>query len=213
LTEEQVGRLFQAFQQADASTTRKYGGTGLGLAISKSLAQLMGGAIGVVSTHGKGSTFWFTARLEKSVAEPAAAEASSEEAPAGLEGLHGARVLLVEDSKINQLVAIGLMEEARLTIDTADNGRIAVEKVAEGAYDLVLMDMQMPEMDGIEATKAIRADPRFAKLPIVAMTANAMAGDRERCLEAGMDDHVSKPIDPDELLRALQRWIHRQRVS
>jgi two-component system sensor histidine kinase/response regulator len=125
----------------------------------------------------------------------------------GLQRLYGARVLLVEDSKLNQMVAIGLMEDAKLTVDVADNGAIAVRMVGAADYDLVLMDMQMPVMDGIEATSAIRAFPRFERLPIVAMTANAMSSDRDRCLAAGMNDHIAKPIDPDEFFRMLKRWI------
>ncbi len=207
LTGEQSSRLFQAFQQADASTTRKYGGTGLGLAISKRLTELMGGTIGVTSEFGRGSTFWFTALLGKSTLAPASVDDTSVVDDSGLERLFGARVLLAEDSKLNQMVAIGLMEDARLAIDVAENGEAAVRMVRAGNYDLVLMDMQMPVMDGIAATQAIRGDPRFAALPIVAMTANAMDSDRERCFEAGMNDHVSKPIDPDELFRALRRWI------
>jgi two-component system sensor histidine kinase/response regulator len=125
----------------------------------------------------------------------------------GLDVLYGARVLLVEDARLNQVVAIGLMGDARLTVDIAENGEIAVRMVQAGDYDLVLMDMQMPVMNGIDATKAIRSIPGLALLPIVAMTANAMPGDRERCLAAGMNDHITKPIDPDELFRVLKRWI------
>jgi two-component system sensor histidine kinase/response regulator len=345
LTEEQIGRLFQAFSQADASTTRKYGGTGLGLTISKRLAELMGGEVGVSSQLGKGSTFWFTARLGKSTA-PArrklleadlrgrrvliiddnsqarsvlssvltgmtfvvdeaasgaegiemvrlAAEAGKPyeiafvdwqmpeidgietgqqiralpqlaapphlvmvtaygreevlkraeengfenvlikpvtastlfEAAAGVLGaeheasdvvrtgaafdvsrMRGVRVLLVEDNELNQEVAKGLLEEAKVTADLAENGEVAVRMVRERDYDAVLMDMQMPVMGGIEATQAIRSEPRFHDLPIIAMTANAMAADREKCLEAGMNDHVAKPIDPDELFAVLLRW-------
>jgi len=343
LTEEQMGRLFQAFEQADASTTRQHGGTGLGLAISKRLAQLMGGDVGVKSELGKGSTFWFTARLGNGALSPrhaarpdlrgrrvliiddnpqARAVLSSmltsmtfaaHEAPSGLEGiemvrlaaerqepyeivfvdwqmpgidgvetgkriralpnlpvrphlimvtaygreevlkqadsfasvlikpvtpsmlfdsamevlgadreriydvpagptldfsrLHDARVLLVEDNELNQEVALGLLKDAKMSIDVAENGEVAVRMVGTRKYDLVLMDMQMPVMDGIEATQAIRTNLQLRTLPIVAMTANVMASDREKCIEAGMNDHVAKPIDPDELFRVLLRWI------
>jgi two-component system sensor histidine kinase/response regulator len=348
MTEAQIERLFQAFEQADTSTTRKYGGTGLGLAISKRLAELMGGEVGVVSELGKGSTFRFTARLGKVTQlrpralrsdllgrrvliiddnSPARTVIASllenmtfvaDEAASGEEGIEmvrqaaeagqpyeiafvdwqmpkvdgietckrllaipgispphlvmvtaygreeilkraeetgidnvlvkpvtsstlfdttlsvlggsqqalnedyetpavdaartrGARVLLVEDNEINQEVAIGQLEDAEVNVDVADNGEIAVRMVKEKDYDLVLMDMQMPVMDGIEATKVIRADPRFETLPIVAMTANAMAADRDRCLEAGMNDHIAKPIDPDQLFNILLRWTGERR--
>ena len=346
LTEEQMGRLFQAFEQADASTTRQHGGTGLGLAISKKLAQLMGGDVGVTSEMGKGSTFWFTAYLGKGdaiakrLARPdlhgrraliiddnaQAREIESgmltsmtfivHEAPSGLEGiemvqqaaarnepydivfidwqmpgidgietgkriralpgpatpphlvmvtaygreevmkqaedaafdnvlvkpvtpsmlfdsavqalsddpqpaarevqvspsinleqLRGARVLLVEDNELNQEVAMGLLEPAHMSIDLAENGEVAVRMVNNNDYDLVLMDMQMPVMDGIAATKAIRANPRFNDLPIIAMTANAMDADRERTRAAGMNDHLSKPIDPDSMFTTVMKWI------
>ena len=347
LTPAQMGQLFQSFQQADASTTRKYGGTGLGLAISKKLAELMGGTVGVDSVHGHGSTFWFTAMLEvgqqqrrallpqpdlrgrhvlvvddndsaravlsdllhsmtfevtaaasglaaidcaRSAAaagqpfdavlldwqmpgmngiETAAAlralgpatppmamvtafgreevllqarqagiddvlikpvnssvllntlirlmggsyDDDSAAAPApqanlqALATIRGARVLLAEDNELNQQVAGELLADAGLLVDIAANGRIAVAMAQQQAYDIILMDMQMPEMDGVEATRALRALPQFASVPIVAMTANAMQADRELCLEAGMVDFVSKPIEPDELWRTLLRWI------
>ncbi|TAK44159.1 MAG: PAS domain S-box protein [Betaproteobacteria bacterium] len=348
LTEEQCGRLFQSFQQADTSTTRKFGGTGLGLAISKKLAELMGGAVGVDSAYGKGSTFWFTARLGRGklrertllpepdlrgrrvlvvddnetartvltdvlasmtfdvVAVPSgkAAIAAVRDADAadgpievvfldwqmpGMDGIEtarklgeldlkrrphllmvtahgreevlkgaqgagiedvllkpvspsilfdsvvralggvmrgdqapreaqgvsverlgtirGARILLVEDNEVNQEVATGLLAEGGFAIDTADNGEIALRKVQQQPYDLVLMDMQMPVMDGVTATREIRKLPGFAGLPIVAMTANVMASDIEQCLAAGMNGHVAKPIDPDELFSALLKWI------
>jgi signal transduction histidine kinase/DNA-binding response OmpR family regulator len=332
LTKEQMGRLFQAFEQADASTTRQHGGTGLGLAISKRLAQLMGGDVGVESDEGKGSIFWFTARLGNGAAArrhttppdlrgrrvlivddnpQARAVLSSmltsmtfeaDEAPSGLEAIgmvrdaaaankpyeivfldwqmpgldgfetgkriralpnleirphlvmvtaygreevlkqaddnsfanilikpvtasmlfdsaievlgakslktyeaapdpdanlgriRGARVLLVEDNELNREVALGLLEDAHLTIEIAENGQVAVQMVAEHNYDLVLMDMQMPVMDGLAATRAIRLKPQFQSLPIIAMTANVMESDRERCTEAGMNDHLAKPI-------------------
>ena len=349
LTGEQITRLFRAFEQADASTTRQYGGTGLGLAISKRLAELMGGDVGVESKPGEGSTFFFTARLgkgsaaarrkipqpdlrgrrvlviddnsqartvlsellssmtfavdqaasgreaielvrraadedrpyelvfvdwqmpgldgietgkqilklfpsaksphllmvtaygredvlrqaEKSgfeavlikpvspsmlfdasiraltgAAEPEAEAAGAKpDQSADLKLLRGARVLLVDDNEINREVAVGLLEDAQFAIDQAGNGAEAVRMVAENDYDLVLMDMQMPVMDGIEATKAIRTNPKFRDLPIVAMTANALVSDRENCIQAGMQDHLAKPIDPDQLFSLLARWI------
>ena len=208
LSEEQMRQLFQSFQQADASTTRKYGGTGLGLAISKKLAQLMGGEVGVESAVGKGSTFWFTADLEVGQGggqhSPRVAAIDMLEA---LKTIHGARVLLAEDNELNQQVAAELLADAGMVVDIANNGVEAVAMAQRAAYDIVLMDMQMPEMDGVEATRALRAIPALDALPVVAMTANAMQADRELCLQAGMVDFVTKPIEPDDLWRALLRWI------
>ena len=352
MTEEVKAKLFQSFQQADSSTSRKYGGTGLGLAISKQLANLMGGEVGVESEVGKGSNFWFTARLGKSShktkarilsqdlngchvllvddnemarevlhsmlssmafkveqvpnggdaltyikkadesnnpyeivfldwrmpemngIETAVAihqlplqnaprlvmitaygteEVRQEAREAGLEyfltkpvnssllfntvmnvlnekprlvkllvdpsiqntsniiselmTIQGASILIVEDNELNQEVAMGILEEGYFTIDVANNGVESIEKILKNHYDIVLMDMQMPVMDGVAATIEIRKDARFKDLPIVAMTANAMQQDREKCIAAGMNDHVAKPIDPDELFNALLKWI------
>ena len=349
---EQMAKLFQSFQQADASTTRQYGGTGLGLAITKQIAQLMGGEVGVDSVHGQGSTFWFTARMGKSqsqmvpqllrddlegkrilvvddteaarlllgrllndlhlvvdtadsgaraldmldsavaqgrpyeavyldwqmpgmngielaervrqrpydkmprlvlvtgygreevlksaedkkienvLVKPVNASmlfdsvtrlfgqhvATSQERDVGdnpqeaLAAIRGAKVLLVEDNDLNQEVATELLRSGGLVVDVADNGQIAVEKVQAATYDIVLMDMQMPVMDGVTATRIIREMPPFASLPIVAMTANAMQADREACRAAGMDDHVAKPIEPRELFLALLKWVKPREV-
>ena len=354
LTEEQIGKLFQSFQQADTSTSRKYGGTGLGLAISKKLANLMGGDVGVESEYGKGSTFWFTARLGKGVAKArkfvpdpdlrgrrllvvddnemsrivlsemltgmtfsvkdvasgkaaleeirAAADAGQpydvilldwqmpgmdgietakairelpvsplphmvmvtaygreevlkEAALAGLEDvlikpvsastmfdivvqvlggkrdetgdedqqatplvqdlntIKGSSILLVEDNEFNQQIAAELLADAGFKVDIAENGRISIEMLDKRSYDIVLMDMQMPVMDGVTATKEIRKDERFKDLPILAMTANVMEADMERCREAGMQDHIGKPIDPDELFGKLLKWVKPRKVE
>jgi two-component system sensor histidine kinase/response regulator len=352
LTPEQIQGLFNSFQQADSSTTRRFGGTGLGLAICKRIAAMMGGTVGVDSEQGQGSTFWCTVRLQKSNTPPrrlllgqdligkrvlvvddnanarlilsqlleqmkfmvdrvssgaealAAISAADRQARPyeivfldwqmpmmdGLEVAHciknmplhhrpyhlmvtaygreevykasetvnitdvlvkpvnasmlfdsiarlfgsdlsdkettavdccqdwleqlqtirGARLLLVEDNEVNQEVAIALLEEGRFQVDLAVNGRLAVEMVYRNPYDLVLMDMQMPEMDGIDATLKIRNDPRFDALPIVAMTANVMQGDQDRCVAAGMNDHIAKPIEPDVLWQTLLKWIKPQ---
>ncbi len=348
LTPEQQSRLFRSFEQADSSTTRKYGGTGLGLAISKSLAELMGGAVGVTSAPGQGSTFWFTARLglgearqqpllpspdlrgrrvlvaddsdqarhilsvllgrmsfvvttarsgQEAVALARSAAAagapfeiafldwkmpgmdgfethqqlallpqppvpvivtahgreearkelersgialmltkpvspselldaamqalgglSAEVRPSPLSSrppssasvlqpIRGARILLVDDNDLNQQVGADLLTDAGLVVDVADNGQVALDKLAHTAYDAVLMDMQMPVMDGLTATRLLRENPAWAQLPVLAMTANAMSADRDRCLQAGMNGHIAKPIDPDELFATLLRWI------
>ncbi|MES2936065.1 MAG: response regulator [Pseudomonadota bacterium] len=205
LTEEQIGRLFRSFQQADTSTTRKFGGTGLGLAIAKALAELMGGTVGVASTHGAGSTFWFTARFGLPADVPVQAAAAATRLPA--EAIAGAAVLVVEDNEINQLVATELLQDFGVTVDVAEDGSVALEMLARKDYDLVFMDMQMPVMDGVTATRRLRQQPRFAELPVVAMTANAMLEDRQRCEEAGMNDYVLKPFEPEELRRVLAKWL------
>ena len=220
LTPEQSGRLFQSFQQADTSITRKHGGTGLGLSIAKQLAELMGGTVGVESTPGQGSTFWFTARL--GIANAGSRHSTRRNQPGGpvlgaddnsvrdiLQNLRGARLLLVEDNDLNQQVAGEMLTDAGFVVEMAENGQLALDKIAAAAepYDLVLMDMQMPVMDGVTAAQRIRQSVDATQLPIVAMTANAMQQDRERCITAGMQDVVTKPIDPEDLWRALRTWV------
>lgn len=204
-------RLFTPFEQADSSMTRAYGGTGLGLAISKRLAQLMGGAVGVESTLGQGSTFWCTVRLERST-EGALREPAGEPgaAASALRTRHpGARVLLAEDEPINQEVSRDMLESAGLVVDLAEDGRVAVELARMNRYALILMDMQMPNMNGVDATRAIRALDGYAATPILAMTANAFNEDRRVCLEAGMNDHIGKPVRPELLFGTLLKWLEK----
>ena len=210
---EQAGRLFQAFEQADDSTTRQYGGTGLGLAITRRLAGLMGGEVGVDSTPGVGSTFWFTARLQRGhgVTPVDAGERQTASAETRLMQRHrGARILLAEDNEINREVALALLHAVDLLVDVAIDGREALEKARAFPYDLVLMDMQMPGMDGLHATQAIRELPGWQATPIVALTANAFDGDRRACSAAGMNDFIAKPMDAKALYEVLLKWLDAQ---
>ena len=220
---DRVGRLFQSFAQVDSSTTRKYGGTGLGLAICKRLCELMGGQIGVESAPGEGSTFWCTVVLDRPTAAarpdaevPASAGAGATPAAQLRPGTRTTgRILLAEDNEINQEVAVEILASAGYECDVVADGRQAVEAVRQHRYDLVLMDCHMPEMDGFEATQLIRltesqgllAAGSPSPLPIIAITANAMKGDRERCLEVGMTDYLSKPFQPQRVIAAVEAHL------
>jgi signal transduction histidine kinase/CheY-like chemotaxis protein len=212
MTPEQCGRMFQSFSQADSSTTRKYGGTGLGLAISKNLVELMNGRIWVDSIPGKGSTFHFHAQF--GVQADAQGLAYQHNRPSAgsqtelMKLLAGSRVLLVEDNEMNQELAVELLRAASIRVVVAANGQEALDVLARDTrFDGVLMDCQMPVMDGYAATRALRENPEFAMLPVIAMTANTMAGDKEKVLEAGMNDHIAKPIDVAEMFATMARWI------
>jgi len=206
-----IRHLFSAFEQGDNSTTRRYGGTGLGLAITRHLAELMQGDVGVESSEGSGSLFWFTARVQRAHDPEVAAvdtPVRSDEAELTLRREHaGARVLLVEDNTVNQMVAGELLRGAGLQVDVADDGLQAIQKAAKQRYALILMDVQMPQLDGLQAARAIRRLPGMERVPIVAMTANAFSEDRDACLAAGMDDHITKPVMPQRMYQTLLHWL------
>ncbi len=226
ITDDAQVHIFNAFSQADSFTTRKYGGTGLGLAICRQIVTLMGGEIGVRSLVDRGSTFWFEVRLEPlSAASPGdapplrraqlfnclsrAMTAEPGAAPA-MDVACAPRILLVEDNPVNREVAIGMLESLGCSTEAVDNGRLAIDAMNDTSFDAVLMDCQMPVMDGLTATAEIRRRELGSggpRVPIIALTANAMEGDRERCLAAGMDDFLSKPFTRQQLAGLLERWL------
>jgi len=211
IAEDELPRLFGAFEQADNSTTRKYGGTGLGLAITRKLARLMGGDAGAFGLPGQGSTFWLTVRLKRGTGNELAGEPESSEG-AGIalrRNYPGSRILLVEDEPINQEIAQAMLDDVGLLVDVADDGVEALNMLGREDYDLILMDMQMPRMDGLTATLRIREMPRGGVIPILAMTANAFAEDKARCLEVGMNDFIAKPVDPGHLYAMVLKWLSR----
>ncbi len=223
LTPEQQARLFEPFTQADSSTSRRFGGAGLGLSIARHLAGLMGGTIGVSSEFGHGSTFWFEVRVGVGThSETVAAQGSQilarhEEIDRDLFAGRPSRILLADDNVTNQEVALGMLSQLGLSADVVGDGVQVLDAIDANCYDLVLMDVRMPILDGLEAARRIRSvelclqdnksDPPVGRLPIIAMTAGALNGDREKCLEAGMDDYISKPINPQSLIRALDKWL------
>jgi PAS domain S-box-containing protein len=223
---EQVS-IFESFVQVDGTLTRRFGGSGLGLSISRELVEMMGGSIGVESTPGEGSTFWFTLPVERVKEEAQEGEDRSRQPssvpPSSREIPHGAHVLLAEDSVVNQEVAVGMLQVLGCRVTVASDGEEALKVLTEKRFDLVLMDCQMPEVDGYEATRVIRAhemlraadrpDCAERALPIVALTAHAMTGAREECLEAGMDDYLPKPFDLEQLRGVLTRWLNQNRPA
>ncbi len=213
MSKEQQKKLFQSFEQADSTTTRKYGGTGLGLVICKRLALLMGGEVGVLSTLGQGSTFWFTAHLDHpgSLHQENILCTETQAAHSHLQQLNesrgAARVLVVEDNLFNQQIAKELLEAVKCEVMVAENGQVALTLLAQKKFDCVLMDIQMPVMGGLEASRILRDMPGLADLPVIAITANAMNEDRNHCLSAGMNDFISKPFSPDVFYSTLLRWL------
>ncbi|RYZ53130.1 MAG: response regulator, partial [Proteobacteria bacterium] len=205
ISAEAKEKLFQAFSQADSSTTRKYGGTGLGLSISRHLVERMSGKIGVESELGQGSTFWFTAKFKTAEVKTLPLTVSEEKPRVAKR----CRILIAEDVQINQIVALRMVEKLGHFAHAVANGKEVIDALHNGDYDLILMDCHMPEMDGFEATREVRISKTIPNpdIWIVAMTASAMKGDKERCLAIGMNDYVSKPIEPKSLEKILNKWL------
>jgi CheY-like chemotaxis protein len=205
IPKDKLGHIFDAFSQADGSTARRYGGTGLGLAICRRLVALMGGVLNVESEQGHGSAFSFSVRVGMAML---AADSALIAPPQPLGTRY--RLLLAEDHPVNQKIIMTVLGKSNHSVALAENGRVAIEMAKLERFDAILMDMQMPEVSGLEATVAIRAHEAAIgaiRTPIIALTANAMQSDRERCLEVGMDDHIAKPMRSDELHEKLARWI------
>ncbi len=210
IPEDQLKTVFDAFRQVDGSHARRHGGTGLGLTISRDLARAMGGDVGCTSEVGRGSTFWFTAELPETAVPQTAAARVGERSES--DGMLAGRVLMAEDNSINALVAMGHLEKLGLAVECVEDGQQALERAKSGEYDLILMDCQMPVMDGFEATRLIRAHEKAngrKPVAVVALTANAIRGDAERCLAAGMDGYLAKPFQASELRAALKRHLPR----
>lgn len=211
MSEAQLKRLFTPFSQADTDTTRRFGGTGLGLALCRQLVERMHGQIRVESSEQSGSSFLVSLPLP--VADPGRPPAIPERTPAPTEPVQACRILLVEDNRVNQIVATGLLQKLGHDVDHAENGERALGALAARDYDLILMDCQMPVMDGFEATRRIRRDPRWQQLPIIAVTANVMEGDEQACLAAGMDDYLTKPYNRQRLDEVIRRWAPRSKTT
>ncbi|MCI5143121.1 MAG: response regulator [Candidatus Electrothrix sp. ATG1] len=210
MDDEQMKRIFQSFTQADSSITRQYGGSGLGLVISQRLVEKMGGDISVVSELGKGSCFYFTLQFEPGNKEKTHVESEEEKPDNGLENasfLEGKKILLVEDNVFNRELATILLKRKKMLVFQAEHGKAALDFLNAEEVDCVLMDIQMPVMDGYTACSEIRNRPEFKTLPVIAMTANVMESDVKKSLEAGMNDHIGKPLDEEEVFKTLMKWI------
>lgn len=203
---EKIPTIFEKFVQADSATNRMYGGSGLGLSIAKKLVQAMGGEVGVNSEVGKGSTFWFTVRLKKQAESAAESQTDKNDDAASIliRNFTGKRVLLAEDDEFNREIGCILLRDVGMVVDEAENGRVALEMALRHTYDLILMDMQMPEIDGLDATRKIRTSHIGSSVPIIALTANAFHEDKVRCIEAGMNDFITKPLDPLLLYQVMR---------